>query len=444
MEILALYSSPETLPAALAAGARHLAGILSGFALVYRKGSAADQPDGWAGFACAGDAQSAGISLARFREQVEPAHEALTIDAPEGPPRIWERAEGGIYGFQLRISGPSNGVVLVGCPGEWPRMRKAEVDSILHQLALVLDHCSALSSEAPTEPSEDLLQMSEQIFAQDIELLKKEEELDRVEQLHDDLIEKVSHELRTPMNSILERLVSILSTEHETLAESSREALRGALDDGNGILRTLENLRDLWRLKRGQVSPELQDVHLYDVIDEAIFNVRDRLRPDVILEKRLPVDLVEIRTDLALLSQILFLILDNAVKFTPQGRVSLEATLEEGLLLVDVTDTGIGISAEDRERIFDEFFQVDRDRGGPYRGAGLGLALVRALLERLGGAISVSSEIGRGSRFSFTLPVAHEQPGRRGSPGGGGDPARPAAGPADELSLREPPPGDPA
>lgn len=411
MEILALYNSPESLPAALAAGARHLAGILSGFALIYRKGSAADQPDGWAGFACAEDAQSAGNALARFRDQVKDCHEALRIDALEGPPRIWERAAGGVYGFQLQVSAPPApviGVVLVGCPDEWPSMRKAEVDSVLHQLALVLDHCSALSSEASSEPSEDLLLMSEQLFAQDIELLKKEEELGRVEQLHDDLIEKVSHELRTPMNSILERLVSILSTDHENLAESSRESLRGALDDGNGILRTLENLRDLWRLKRGLVSPEIQEVNLYDVVNEAIFNVRDQLRPDVVLEKRLPTELGKLETDLALLSQILFLILDNAVKFTPQGRVSLQASLEEGLLLVDVTDTGIGISAEDRERIFDEFFQVDRGRGGPYRGAGLGLALARALLERLGGAISVSSEIGRGARFSFTLPVAPE------------------------------------
>jgi len=406
VEIVALYPSPETLPTALAAGARHLAAIVEGFALVYRPESDTTEPDGWAGFTCARDAQAAGEHLAEFRKRIAIAEAPILIQAPDAPPRIWARAAGGVYGFALRHCGGLRGVAMVGCPGPWPRIRKAEIDSILGQLGLVLDHCAAReSSPAAEEPPDEVLQMSEQLFAQDIELIKKSERIDHVEQLHDDLIDKTSQELRTPINGILERIISVLSTEHESLSDPARKALREALDDGNSVLRTLQTLQDLWRTKRDGVDIQVNDVNLYEVVEEAVFNVRDHLHPDVELEKRLPGSLPKIRTDVAKLSQILFLILDNAVKFTRRGRVELEVMLEEGQLLVNVTDTGIGISPEDQEQIFEEFFQVDPTRDGSYSGAGLGLTLARALVERMGGAIGISSEIGRGSRFGFTLPV---------------------------------------
>jgi signal transduction histidine kinase len=407
LEIVALYTSPEALPTALAAGARHLAATVEGFALVYRVGTSDDEPDGWAGFTCAKDAQAASRHLAEFRHETERSEGAIVTQAPESPPRIWARAAGGLFGFGLRHDGELRGVALIGCPGPWPRMRKAEVDSILGQLGLVLDHYATRERdpEGEEEPTDELLRMSEQLFAQDIELIKKNERIDQVEQLHDDLIDKTSKELRVPVRSILERIISVLSTEHENLGEASRLALREALDDGNCVLRTLQVLGDLWRVKQDDVRIAAEDVNLHEVVEEAIFNVRDRLRPDVELVRRLPDSLPKVRTDVARLSQILFLILDNAVKFTHRGRVELELALEEGQLLVDVIDTGVGISAEDREQIFEEFFQVDTSREGRYSGAGLGLTLARALVERMGGAISVSSEIGRGSRFGFTLPV---------------------------------------
>jgi signal transduction histidine kinase len=406
VEIVALYTSPDTLPMALAAGARHLAATVEGFALVYRPESAASEPDGWAGFTCARDAQVAGEHLAEFRRQVDHAEGPIMTQVPEAPPRIWARAAGGVYGFGLRQCGELRGVALVGCPGPWPRMRKAEIDSVLSQLGLVLDHCATRAGVGkPEEPPEEMLRMSEQLFAQDIELIRKKERIDEVERLHDDLIEKTSIELRTPINGILERIISVLSSEHESLGEPSRTALRQALDDGNCVLRTLQTLQDLWRTKRDPAPAEVQEVNLYEVVDEAIFNVRDRLRPDVELETRLPGSLPKIRTDLAWLSQILYLLLDNAVKFTLRGRVELELSLEEGQLLVNVKDTGIGISPEDYAQIFEEFFQVDPSRDGPYPGAGLGLTLAKALVEGLGGAICVQSEIGRGSLFGFTLPV---------------------------------------
>jgi signal transduction histidine kinase len=136
-----------------------------------------------------------------------------------------------------------------------------------------------------------------------------------------------------------------------------------------------------------------------------MFNIRDSLAPGVSLEHKLLTSFPKIRTDLGKLNQILFHILDNAAKFTRSGRIDLELLVEEGQLLCTVTDTGVGITPEDQDQIFDEFFMVDHSTDSRQRGAGLGLTLARTLVEKLGGAISLTSELGQGSRFSFTLPV---------------------------------------
>ena len=405
MEILALYTSPDTLGSALSAGARHLAGTLGGFALVYLADSEAGEPDGWAGFKCAGDAESAGVELASFRHEAQQAERPLRCDAPEQPGRVWARAAGGVFGFPLRHGDITRGIAIIGCPGAWPRMLNSEIESILRQITLVLDHHAVTGEPTSDEPSDELLRLSEQLLAQDIELIKNNERLSQVERLKNDLIEKMSYELRTPLNSIIERVISVMASEHEQLSEAGRHALRDALDEGNALLRTLQNLLDLWRVQQNAIRVELCEVNLGDIVEEAVFNVQDSLRDGVRLEKKLPSNLPRIRSDLQKLNQILFHILDNAVKATYKGQIDLELLVEESQLLCTITDSGVGISPEDQEQIFDEFFMVDHSTDGRHRGAGLGLTLARTLIEQLGGAISVTSEIGQGSRFSFTLPV---------------------------------------
>jgi signal transduction histidine kinase len=407
MEILALYSSPDALTTALAAGARHLAAAVDGFALVYQSSSKSDEPDGWAGFTCAKDAATAGGALENFRRETSASERPLRCEAPTEPARIWARATGGIYGFPLRHDGQARGLAIVGCPGPWPRMRSAEFESTLRQITLVLDH-HAVSSGArdnPAEPSDEFLKLSEQLLAQDIELIKQDEKLEQIERLKTDLVEKMSHELSTPLQRISERVISVLATQHEKLADTARQSLREALDEAQMLTRTLQNILDLWRLKQRAIRVEIQDVNLADVIEEAIFNVRDRLRKGVTLQKKVPAQLPKVRTDLQKLNQILFQVLDNAVKFTLKGRIELELSVEDGQLLCVITDTGIGIATDDRDQVFEEFFQVDNQSDSKFRGAGLGLTLTKSMVELLGGAISLTSEIGQGTRFAFTLPV---------------------------------------
>jgi signal transduction histidine kinase len=251
-----------------------------------------------------------------------------------------------------------------------------------------------------------MLKLSEALFAQDIELLRSHEKLGKIEKLKNDFIEKMSRELRTPLNSIIEAIISVLTGENEALSESAKASLRTALDDGTAFLRTLQNILDLWRIKQGELPVEVQDVNFREVVDEAIFSIQESLdgRP-LAVEQHLGEPFPKIRTDLAKLNQILFLLLDNAAKFTPKGKITITASVAEGRLSCEVRDTGIGICPDDQQFIFDEFYQVDEPTSRAYRGAGLGLTLVRDLIVLLDGEIGVLSDVGVGTAVSFQIPV---------------------------------------
>jgi signal transduction histidine kinase len=216
----------------------------------------------------------------------------------------------------------------------------------------------------------------------------------------------MSRELRTPLNSIIESVISVLANENDALSDSAKAGLRSALDDGTAFLRTLQNILDLWRIKQGELPVEIHEVSFREVVDEAIFSVQDTLgdKP-VVIEKHLTEPFPKFRTDLAKLNQILFLLLDNAAKFTPKGQVTIRAAVKDGELQCELEDTGIGICPDDQQYVFDEFYQVDELESTRYRGAGLGLALVRDLLVLLEGGITLSSEVGRGTKVAFHVPV---------------------------------------
>jgi signal transduction histidine kinase len=198
----------------------------------------------------------------------------------------------------------------------------------------------------------------------------------------------------------------VLAGENENLSDSAKDSLRLALDEGTTFQRTLQNILDLWRIRQGEMPVEIQDLNFVEVVDEAIFSVQDSLASDTVqIHKRMPDSLPKIKTDLAKVNQILFLLLDNAAKFTLEGQIELTAQVENGILRCQIEDTGIGICPDDQQYIFDEFFQVDSHVTSAYRGAGLGLSLVRDLLELLDGSCAIKSEAGRGTTAIFEIPV---------------------------------------
>ena len=269
-------------------------------------------------------------------------------------------------------------------------------------------------SERPTSPatheSDELLDLSERIFEQDIELLQHAEKLRGIEKLKSDFIEKMSRELRSPLTRIIESIVCVLADENENLSEQGQRALRRALDEGAVYQRNLENILELWRIKQGELPVETQSLNVSEVIEETIFSVQDTLDGKPIeIVTNLQSPMPRIRTDLTKLHQILFLLLENAAKFTVAGRIQVSARIQENRLLCRIQDTGIGICPDDQEHVFDEFFQVDPQGSGPFRGAGLGLTLVRGLLTLLSGECQIESEPGRGTIASIAIPVGAER-----------------------------------
>jgi signal transduction histidine kinase len=368
-----------------------------------------------AGFASTDAARAAANALEKL---VRDVHETGAAVQRPASGSLAAEAPAGVVGLPLVVEDRHWGALVVLAKREPSAAARQTLDALAEATALRLDHAHLAAKARSLQESlqskqqddsaraDEILKLSEALFAQDIELLRNSEKLGKVEKLKNDFIEKMSRELRTPLDSIIEAIISVLAGENDALSESAKANLRAALDDGTAFLRTLRNILDLWRIKQNELPVELQDVSFREVVDEAIFSVQDTLGDkDIAIEKALVEPLPKLRTDLTKVNQILFLLLDNAVKFTERGRIEIAAEVVSGRLHCRLTDTGIGICNDDRQFIFDEFFQVDDSRSSRYRGAGLGLTLVRELLGLLDGEIAVESEVGVGTTVSFSLPV---------------------------------------
>ena len=332
--------------------------------------------------------------------------------------RLGEKGQAGITVHPLLGQQGVNGALLVSHPAEPSQPVDQQIAQLVGSIATHIDYahvCNELqalrsslceSESIADEKNDELLKLSEALFAQDIELLRNNEKLGKIEKLKNDFIEKMSRELRTPLNNIIEAVISVLTGEHETISESAKESLRDALDEGTAFQRTLENILDLWRIKQGELPVEVQEVSFEELLDEAIFSVQDTLAGKPVgIVKEIGPALPKFRSDLAKVNQILFLLLDNAAKFTLEGEITVKARLAGEELEFAISDTGIGICADDQQFIFDDFYQVDDRSSSRYRGAGLGLTLVRDLLILLDGDITVLSEAGKGTCMTCRVPI---------------------------------------
>jgi two-component system sensor histidine kinase ChiS len=367
------------------------------------------------GFASLDDARAAASELSASVQECSRSNAQAMMPSPAA---MGSRAAAGVICMPLAVDGAVHGVLAVGTPIALPAETGEALSLVASSAAIHLDHLclrveidslnnatSELLNNAD-EKGDELLKLSETLFAQDIELLRSNEKLGQVEKIKSDFIEKMSRELRSPLNSIIEATISVLAGENENLSDNGKQSLRRALDEGTTYQRTLQNILDLWRIKQGELPIEIQDLNFGEVVDEAIFSVQDTLTgKPVTIEKQIAEPFPKIKTDLAKLNQILFLLLDNAAKFTVQGRIEIIAGLADGRLHCEIRDTGIGICPDDQGYIYDEFFQVDERAGSEYRGAGVGLSLVRDLLIMLGGECDIRSEAGQGTSASIELPV---------------------------------------
>ncbi len=238
-------------------------------------------------------------------------------------------------------------------------------------------------------------------------------ELQRSSRLKDQFLQNVNHELRTPLTSIVgwTDLFEDDALDAETLARGLRQIRQSS----RLLLALIDDLLDLARLDRGTLALEWKAVALEEIIARTIETVRlmAEARGIRMLQAPLPEEMPAVRADPLRLQQILWNLMVNAIKFTPRhGRIILRVEREPERYLVSVEDDGVGIPPPDLPHVFERFRQVDGSATRSHPGMGIGLSLARELVELHGGTIWAESEVGQGSRFTFSLPI---RPWRRSS-----------------------------
>ncbi|MBP0017359.1 MAG: PAS domain S-box protein [Cyanobacteria bacterium SBLK] len=247
----------------------------------------------------------------------------------------------------------------------------------------------------------------------EVQLQHTNEELIRATRLKDEFLANMSHELRTPLNAILGMSESLQEGLLGAINPKQRKALKTIERSGAHLLELINEILDLAKIESGRVELEYSTVAVTDLCQLSLAFIKQQaFGKRVQLHLELPINLPNIRVDERRIRQVLINLLSNAVKFTPaEGRIALEVlplpsdkTHNQSYLRFSVTDTGIGIAPENLKKLFQPFVQVDSALNRQYEGTGLGLALVKRIVELHGGEIAVTSEVGVGSRFSIELP----------------------------------------
>jgi signal transduction histidine kinase len=239
------------------------------------------------------------------------------------------------------------------------------------------------------------------------QLVATQQQLEAANRHKSEFLAHMSHELRTPLNAIIGFSEVLLERMFGELNEKQADYLKDIHESGRHLLSLINDILDLSKIEAGRMDLELASFHLPSTIANAVTLVRERAeRQGVTLGLDLDPRLDIFQADERKVKQVLLNLLSNAIKFTPQGgRVDVSAKLDTDKVEIAVRDSGAGISPEDQASLFEQFMQVGKDAARKAEGTGLGLALSRRFVELHGGRIRVESAPGKGSTFSFTLPL---------------------------------------
>jgi two-component system, NtrC family, sensor kinase len=238
------------------------------------------------------------------------------------------------------------------------------------------------------------------------EIADKSRQLEAASRHKSEFLANMSHELRTPLNAIIGFSEVLAQGMFGAINDKQTEYLQDILESGRHLLSLINDILDLSKIEAGRMELEPSDFDLPSAIENALILVRERAsRRGITLGSIIDEHLGIIRGDERKVKQVLLNLLSNALKFTPEGgRIDVGACLADQMAEVSVADTGIGIAPGDQETVFEEFGQVGTaDKKA--EGTGLGLTLSRKFIELHGGRIWVTSQVGVGSTFTFTLPM---------------------------------------
>ena len=239
------------------------------------------------------------------------------------------------------------------------------------------------------------------------EIEEKGRELEIANKHKSEFLANMSHELRTPLNAIIGFSEALLEKMFGAINEKQKDYLQDIHSSGQHLLSLINDILDLAKVEAGRMELNLGTFDLPAAIANALTLIRERaMRHGIGLSVEVDSRLGELNADERKLKQILLNLLSNAVKFTPEGgKIKVVARRVDDMVEIAVSDMGIGIALKDQATVFEEFKQVGSDYTRKAEGTGLGLALTRKLVELHGGTIRLESEPGKGSTFTFTLPL---------------------------------------
>ncbi len=316
-----------------------------------------------------------------FRSGV-PVVESRPVMLKVGPPAAYTRTEAAL---PLRLSDRVLGVLDVQSTQreEFEADDISVLQNVANQVAIALENARA--------------------YALEREAAERLRELDRSKRR---FLANMSHELRTPLTNIIGFARLMLKGIDGPLTEQQRHDLEIIYHNGEHLLGLINDLLDLSQIEAGLMELEFREVDLADLIRSVMATASALVRgKPIVLREILDPNLPPVRADPVRIRQVLLRLLANAAKFTDQGSITVRAWPENGEVRVSVSDTGVGIPSDLRERIFERFEQGVVENGRRPEGIGLGLALSKEFVEMHGGRIWVESEVGKGSTFTFSLPL---------------------------------------
>ena len=233
-------------------------------------------------------------------------------------------------------------------------------------------------------------------------ILEKEKTLS---QLKDEFVFIISHELKLPITAVKGYIETIFSQYSSSLTSEAKELLQLTDINSERLNKLLNDLMDISKIEQGSLQVKLLDVSLEPLISEVLSNLFiDARKKKMALTQEGDLD-TGVKADPDRLKEVLTNLVGNAIKYTPDGgRVAVKIKKESGLAQVSVIDNGLGISEEDQKHLFEKFYRVENEQTRVVKGSGLGLFITKQLVEKMGGQIGVSSKVGTGTTFYFTLP----------------------------------------
>jgi two-component system, sensor histidine kinase ChiS len=233
------------------------------------------------------------------------------------------------------------------------------------------------------------------------------EELQRLDKLKDEFLANTSHELRTPLNGIIGLAESLINGVAGPISETGKANLVMIASSGRRLANLVNDILDFSKLRYQNIELQIKPISLREIVEIVLTLSRPLVlgKKNLNLVNQIPPNFPLIAADENRLQQIFLNLIGNAIKFTTEGKITVSGNVMNDSVEITVSDTGIGISEEKFDRIFESFEQADGSTAREYGGTGLGLAVTKQLVELHGGIISISSQIGVGSQFTFTLPI---------------------------------------